>query len=85
MEGGVVKIAVIGDDNVGKTSLIIASATESFPERPPPLLPPTRLPPETVPEQLQIIVRFQLTPAFTAVGTAEAKHCHAGDRHLLTA
>ena len=80
-----VKIAVIGDDNVGKTSLIIASATESFPERPPPLLPPTRLPPETVPEQLQIIVRFQLTLLSYLKAQLMQGHCHAGDRHVLTA
>ena len=43
MDGqGTIRIAVVGDLGVGKTSLIIASATESFPERPPPLLPPTR-------------------------------------------
>ena len=53
---GAIKIAVIGDEHVGKTSLIIAAATESFPERPPPVLPPTRLPPDTIPENLPITV-----------------------------
>ena len=53
---GAIKIAVIGDEHVGKTSLIIAAATESFPERPPPVLPPTRLPPDTIPETMPITV-----------------------------
>ena len=52
----VVKITVIGDEKVGKTSLITTAATESFPEHPPPLLPPTRLPPETTTENLPILV-----------------------------
>lgn len=51
-----VKITVIGDEKVGKTSLITTAATESFPEQPPPLLPPTRLPPETTTEHLPILV-----------------------------
>ena len=31
MEKGEVKIAVVGDPGVGKTSLITAAATETFP------------------------------------------------------
>eukprot|EP00245_Coleochaete_scutata_P005491 TRINITY_DN19096_c0_g1_i1.p1 TRINITY_DN19096_c0_g1~~TRINITY_DN19096_c0_g1_i1.p1 ORF type:complete len:636 (+),score=107.37 TRINITY_DN19096_c0_g1_i1:163-2070(+) len=39
-----VRVVVIGDEQTGKTSLIIAAASsESFPDRAPPVLPPTRL------------------------------------------
>eukprot|EP00897_Mesotaenium_endlicherianum_P008582 jgi/Mesen1/7752/ME000407S06972 len=41
-----VRIVVIGDQGTGKSSLITSVATESFPERAPPVLPPTRLPPQ---------------------------------------
>lgn len=51
-----IKITVIGDEKVGKTSLITTAATESFPEHPPPLLPPTKLPPETTTENVPILV-----------------------------
>ncbi|KAK9829241.1 hypothetical protein WJX72_004718 [[Myrmecia] bisecta] len=51
-----VKIAVIGDEGVGKTSLITAAATESFPDNPPPVLPPARLPPESTPENVPIVL-----------------------------
>jgi hypothetical protein len=41
---------------VGKTSLITAAATESFPDFPPPVLPPTRLPAEATPEGVPMII-----------------------------
>lgn len=43
---------------VGKTSLITAAATETFPDHPPPVLPPARLPAETTPEAVPL-VRWQ--------------------------
>jgi len=51
-----VKIAVIGDPGVGKTSLITAAATETFPDHPPPVLPPTRLSADSTPEGVPILI-----------------------------
>lgn len=45
-----VRIGVIGDPGVGKTSLITATATETFSDSPPPVLPDTRLPAHCTPE-----------------------------------
>ncbi|KAK9867983.1 hypothetical protein WJX84_007975 [Apatococcus fuscideae] len=45
-----VRIGVIGDPGVGKTSLITATATETFSDNPPPVLPDTRLPAQCTPE-----------------------------------
>lgn len=39
-----VRVVVAGDHGTGKSSLIAAAASESFPENVPPVLPPTRLP-----------------------------------------
>ncbi|KAL6768446.1 hypothetical protein ACKKBF_B39160 [Auxenochlorella protothecoides x Auxenochlorella symbiontica] len=51
-----VRIAVVGDPGVGKTSLITAAATETFPDHPPPVLPPAILPAETVPECVPVVI-----------------------------
>lgn len=51
-----VRITVIGDEKVGKTSLITTAATESCPDHPPPLLPPTKLPPEATVENRPVLV-----------------------------
>lgn len=51
-----VRIVVVGDAGVGKSSLITAAATESFPEHPPPVLPPTRLPHDTTPEGVPMVL-----------------------------
>lgn len=61
MEKGEVKIAVIGDPGVGKTSLITAAATETFPEHPPPVLPPTRLSADSTPEGVPILITDTLS------------------------
>uniref|UniRef100_A0A061RX14 Ras homolog gene family, member T1 n=1 Tax=Tetraselmis sp. GSL018 TaxID=582737 RepID=A0A061RX14_9CHLO len=45
-----VNIVVAGDPGVGKTSLILAAATEAFPDHPVPTLPPTSLPGELTPD-----------------------------------
>jgi Ras family protein T1 len=55
-EDKTVRIAVIGDSGVGKTSLITAAATETFPDEPPPVLPPARLPAETTPEGVPVVI-----------------------------
>lgn len=51
-----VHIAVVGDEGVGKTSLITAAATETFPDHPPPVLPPARLPADTTPEGVPVVI-----------------------------
>ncbi|KAK9846318.1 hypothetical protein WJX81_001431 [Elliptochloris bilobata] len=61
MEKGEVKIAVIGDPGVGKTSLITAAATETFPDHPPPVLPPTRLSADSTPEGVPILITDTLS------------------------
>lgn len=45
-----VKIAVVGDSQVGKTSLVIALTNESFPDVCPPVVPPASLPADFTPE-----------------------------------
>ncbi|EFN55684.1 hypothetical protein CHLNCDRAFT_133936 [Chlorella variabilis] len=51
-----VHICVVGDEGVGKTSLITAAATETFPDHPPPVLPPARLPADTTPEGVPVVI-----------------------------
>lgn len=51
-----VYIAVLGDSGVGKTSLVTAATTETFPEHPPPVLPPARLPADTTPEGVPVVI-----------------------------
>lgn len=51
-----VHICVVGDDGVGKTSLITAAATETFPDHPPPVLPPAKLPADTTPEGVPVVI-----------------------------
>lgn len=53
-EGMNIRIVVVGDQGTGKSSLIIAMATEQFPDRAPPVLPPTRLPPNAFPEHIPL-------------------------------
>ncbi len=55
-ENSVVYITVIGDQGVGKTSLIAAAATETFPDNPPPVLPPAKLPADTTPEGVPVVI-----------------------------
>lgn len=47
---------MVGDAGVGKSSLITAAATESFPEHPPPVLPPTRLAHDSTPEGVPMVL-----------------------------
>lgn len=50
------QVVVVGDHGAGKSSLIIALATDSFPEKPPPVLPPTRLPPDFYPDRVPLTI-----------------------------
>nr|CAD1817115.1 unnamed protein product [Ananas comosus var. bracteatus] len=51
-----VRVVVIGDQGTGKSSLIVAAATDSFPESPPRVLPPTRLPADYFPDRVPITI-----------------------------
>ncbi|CAK7346604.1 unnamed protein product [Dovyalis caffra] len=51
-----VRVVVVGDRGTGKSSLIAAAATESFPENVSPVLPPTRLPADFFPDRVPITI-----------------------------
>ncbi|XP_028789287.1 mitochondrial Rho GTPase 2-like isoform X1 [Neltuma alba] len=51
-----VRVAVIGDRGTGKSSLIAAAASESFPDAVPPVLPPTLLPDDWFPDHLPLTI-----------------------------
>ncbi|XP_027934645.1 mitochondrial Rho GTPase 2 [Vigna unguiculata] len=46
----VVRVAIVGDGGTGKSTLVAAMASESFPKSVPPVLPPTRLPHNLYPD-----------------------------------
>ncbi|KAK4281160.1 hypothetical protein QN277_012685 [Acacia crassicarpa] len=51
-----VRVAVVGDRGTGKSSLIAAAASESFPDTVPPVLPPTLLPDDWFPDRLPLTI-----------------------------
>ncbi|KAG5514439.1 hypothetical protein RHGRI_035752 [Rhododendron griersonianum] len=51
-----VRVVVAGDRGTGKSSLIAAAASESFPECIQPLLPPTRLAPDFYPDGVPVVI-----------------------------
>ncbi|KXZ41088.1 hypothetical protein GPECTOR_823g54 [Gonium pectorale] len=51
-----VRIAVLGDPDTGKTSLISTAANDTFDARPVPTLPPTKLPLDFTPEKVPILL-----------------------------
>lgn len=51
-----VRVAVVGDPGTGKSSLIVAVATESFPDNVPHVMPPTRLPADYFPDRVPITI-----------------------------
>ncbi|XP_020225155.1 mitochondrial Rho GTPase 2 [Cajanus cajan] len=51
-----VRIAVVGDGGTGKTTLIDAMASESFPDSVPPVIPPTRFPHNLYPDSVPLTV-----------------------------
>lgn len=51
-----VRVVVIGDRATGKSSLITAAASETFPEDVPPVLPPTRLPADFYPDGIPVTI-----------------------------
>jgi hypothetical protein len=50
------QVVVVGDQGTGKSSLITAVATDSFPERVPAVLPPTRLPHDFYPDRVPLVI-----------------------------
>lgn len=51
-----VRVVVVGDRGTGKSSLIYAAATETFPDEVSPVLPPTRLPADYYPDNVPITI-----------------------------
>lgn len=51
-----IQVVVIGDAGVGKSSMIMAIATDSFADDIPRVLPPTRLPTEFYPEGVPLSI-----------------------------
>ncbi|KAH0940029.1 hypothetical protein HID58_007490 [Brassica napus] len=51
-----VRIVVVGDKGTGKSSLIVAAATDSFPPNVPPVLPDTKLPFEFFPDGIPVTI-----------------------------
>nr|XP_027096847.1 mitochondrial Rho GTPase 1-like [Coffea arabica]XP_027115679.1 mitochondrial Rho GTPase 1-like [Coffea arabica] len=49
-----IRVVVVGDRATGKSSLIAAAASESFPIQVQPVLPPTRLPPDFYPDNVPL-------------------------------
>ncbi|XP_073009017.1 mitochondrial Rho GTPase 1-like [Typha latifolia] len=77
-----VRLVVIGDQGTGKSSLIAAAATESFPDSVPKVMPPTRLPADYFPERVPItIIDTSSSPENKAKLVAE---CQAADAVVLT-
>ncbi|KAK8949923.1 Rac-like GTP-binding protein 1 [Platanthera guangdongensis] len=77
-----VRIVVVGDVGTGKSSLIVAAATESFPENVPSVLPPTRPPADYYPDRVPLtIIDTSSSPASKATLVAE---CQSADVVVLT-
>lgn len=58
-----VRIVVAGDRYTGKSSLIAALATDSFPDNVPHVLPPTRLPADFFPDRVPVTI-IDTSPRF---------------------
>jgi mitochondrial Rho GTPase 1 len=77
-----VRVVVIGDSGTGKSSLIIALATEQFPENVPGVMPPTRLPADYFPDRVPITIidtSSRFPPIPTAVLGSNRSARDAGD------
>lgn len=64
-----VRVVVVGDRGTGKSSLIAAVATDSVPEKVPPVHAPTRLPPDFYPDLVPVTIidtspRYANTPFY---------------------
>lgn len=73
-----VRVVVIGDAGTGKSSLIIAVATDSFPNMVAPVLPPSRLPPDFYPDRVPLtIIDTSSRPEDKGKMEAECKKANA--------
>ncbi|WZZ12180.1 hypothetical protein YC2023_105269 [Brassica napus] len=73
-----VRIVVIGDKGTGKSSLIAAAATNSFPPNVPPVLPDTKLPLQFFPDGIPVtIVDTSSRPEDRGMVAEELKHADA--------
>ncbi|XP_064951042.1 mitochondrial Rho GTPase 1-like isoform X3 [Musa acuminata AAA Group] len=77
-----VRVVVMGEAGTGKSSLIVAVATESFPENVPHVIPPTRLPADYYPDRVPLtIIDTSSRPENKAKLIAE---CKSADAIVLT-
>ncbi|XP_056850199.1 mitochondrial Rho GTPase 1-like [Raphanus sativus] len=73
-----IRIVVIGDKGTGKSSLITATATNSFPDNVPPVLPDTKLPLQFFPDGIPItLVDTSSRPEDRGMVAEELKHADA--------
>ncbi|VAI38764.1 unnamed protein product [Triticum turgidum subsp. durum] len=76
-----VRVVVIGDPGTGKSSLVVAVATEQFPENVPKVMPHTRLPADYFPDRVPITIVDTSSPEQKPKLIAE---CQAADAVVLT-
>lgn len=77
-----VRVVVAGDSGTGKTSLIVAVATDSFPTGVPPVLPSTRLPADFYPDRVPLNI-IDTSSRLEDRGKLEAE-CRKADAVVLT-
>ncbi|KAI5068058.1 hypothetical protein GOP47_0016403 [Adiantum capillus-veneris] len=77
-----VRVVVAGDSGTGKTSLIVAVATDSFPAGVPPVLPSTRLPADFYPDRVPLNI-IDTSSRLEDRGKLEAE-CRKADAVVLT-
>ncbi|XP_072996464.1 mitochondrial Rho GTPase 1-like [Typha latifolia] len=77
-----VRLAVIGDQGTGKSSLIVSVATESFPDNVPRVMPPTLLPADYYPDGVPITI-IDISSSLENKAKLIAE-CQAADAIVLT-
>uniref|UniRef100_A0A0D6R7H1 Mitochondrial Rho GTPase n=1 Tax=Araucaria cunninghamii TaxID=56994 RepID=A0A0D6R7H1_ARACU len=77
-----VRVVVVGDSGTGKSSLIVSVATDSFPEKAPPVVPPTRIPQDYYPDRVPLTIID--TSSRLEDRTKLAAECKKADAIVLT-
>ncbi|EFJ25633.1 MIRO family protein [Selaginella moellendorffii] len=77
-----VRVVVVGDPGTGKSSLIVAAAAESFPDKAPPVLLPTKLPPDFLPDRVPLTIID--TPSRPEDRELVEQECKKADTIVLT-